>query len=272
MPRIQLGRTALNHRNNNLPLPPPSLPGAGARWALFLDVDGTLLGFADDPDHVCVPGVLITTLAALRESLDGALALVSGRRIDDLDLLFGHPGWAMAGLHGLQRRSDDGSEFDYQAESTSLRELQQGATALAARLPGVRVENKGACVALHCREAPQKEAALAESTQRLARSLPGYEVQPGDHVYELKPTAIDKGRAVQAFLAESPFCGRLPVYLGDDLTDEHAFDVVNACSGISVRVGQREPSKALFTLGNPATVQDWLYAVLNRLGQQSDAR
>lgn len=270
MPRHPLGRIALSHRSNIVSLPPPPLPRTGERWALFLDVDGTLLGFADDPNHVRVPGALMTTLATLRECLDGALALVSGRRIDDLDQLFAYPGWAMAGLHGLQRRSDDGSEFDFQTESTSLCDLQQGARALAAQLPGVRLENKGACVALHCREAPQQEAALAAGARQLAHSLRGYEVQPGDHVYELKPADIDKGRALEAFLDESPFRGRTPVYLGDDLTDEHAFNVVNARNGISVRVGQREPSEALFTLSNPAAVQDWLDAVCNRLSQQPD--
>lgn len=90
-------------------------------------------------------------------------------------------------------------------------------------------------------------------------------LQPGNHVYELKPEDMDKGQAVATFMREAPFAGRTPLYLGDDLTDEPAFAVVNAQHGVSVRVGQRQPTAARFTLRNPAAVQTWLDNVLARL-------
>jgi trehalose 6-phosphate phosphatase len=248
-----------------MPLPTPPLPDPHVRWALFLDVDGTLLGFDDDPGAVRVGPVLRHTLAALRDALGGALALVSGRRLADLDRLFGAPDWAAAGLHGLERRRADGREIDVHADPTALGTLRQRAAALATALPGVRLEDKGACIALHYREAPQHAEAWRRQVPALAAQLDGYEVQPGDHVFELKPAGIDKGRAITAFLGEPPFAGRVPVYFGDDLTDEHAFAVVNAHDGISVRVGDREPSAARFTLHNPAAVQTWLDHVLASL-------
>ncbi|HET7359381.1 MAG TPA: trehalose-phosphatase [Rhodanobacteraceae bacterium] len=248
-----------------MPLPLPPLPDPHARWAVFLDVDGTLLDFDDDPGAVRVGPIVLHTLAALRDALDGALALVSGRRLADLDRLIGASGWAAAGLHGLERRRADGRELDVRSDPATRDALRLGATALAAALPGVRLEDKGACIALHFREAPQHADALRRQVSELAAQLDGYEVQPGDHVFELKPAGIDKGRAIAAFLDEPPFAGRTPVYLGDDLTDEHAFAVVNARGGVSVRVGDRAPSAARFTLHNPAAVQTWLDRVLAHL-------
>ena len=252
-------------------LPAPPLPDAHARWALFLDVDGTLVGFTDDPAATRVTPLLRRTLAALHDALDGALALVSGRQLADLDRLFDTPGWAAAGLHGLERRGSDGRGHDYRPDPDTLAVLRRHAAALAAALPGVRVEDKGACVALHCREAPGQEHALRAGAQALAARLDGYEMQPGNHVFELKPASIDKGHALGAFLAEPPFAGRTPVYVGDDLTDEHAFAAVNAGGGISIRVGHREPSVARFMLDNPAAVQTWLDAVLARLTTHTQA-
>lgn len=244
---------------------PPPLPSSGAAWALFLDVDGTLVGFSDDPDMVNVPPSLRTTLVALHEALGGALAVVSGRRLYDLDRLFGPPLIAAAGLHGLQRRRSDGSEDDMQPDPAVVEALHEHVAALAACLPHMRVEDKGTCIALHYREMPAQEQAVVAGASRIARQLSGYETQLGNHIVEIKPAGVDKGRAVQAFLDEMPFAGRLPVYLGDDLTDEHAFAAVNACDGISIRVGNREPTQARFTLRHPNAVQAWLEGVLLHL-------
>ncbi|HET7300261.1 MAG TPA: trehalose-phosphatase [Oleiagrimonas sp.] len=243
----------------------PPLPSAGAAWALFLDVDGTLVGFNDDPDMVEVPAGLQATLTALHDALGGALALVSGRRLYDLDRLFGPPLVAAAGLHGLQRRRNDGSEEDMQPDPDVVDALHRHVAALAARLPHMRVEDKGICIALHYRETPLQEHAVIAGACRIARQLPGYETQAGNHIIEIKPAGVDKGYAVKAFLDEAPFIHRLPVYLGDDLTDEHAFAAVNAHDGISIRVGDREPSRAHYTLRHPSAVQAWLEGVLVHL-------
>jgi trehalose 6-phosphate phosphatase len=246
----------VNTRSTGLPPPPPL--SAGDKWAFFLDVDGTLLDFVDDPAAVSVTPALLRTLDRLHEHCEGALALVSGRAIADLDRLFGRPAWAAAGLHGFERREAGGQIERLPVDTVQRAQLHQTADALARQLPGVRVEDKGVCVALHFREAPEHGDALRLAAQALASQLSDYEVQPGNHVYELKPHGMDKGKAVIALLATPTFAGRRPVYVGDDLTDEHAFVAVNDHRGVSVRAGQREPSAATSTLADTRAVHDWL--------------
>ncbi len=240
----------------------PPLPARKLAWALFLDVDGTLIGFDNDPNAVRVPLPLRDTLGQLHGALDGALALVSGRHLYDLDRLFGPPLVAAAGLPGLHRRRGDGSEVHARPERAQVEALHRLVTALGARVPQLRVEDKGACMALHYRDAPGARDEVVAAAEHIAAQLADYVTQPGDHVIEIKPAGTDKGRAVAAFLAERPFAGRVPVYVGDDLTDEHAFDTVNARDGISIRVGSREPTRAHFALADPPAVEAWLRQVL----------
>lgn len=246
----------MNARSAGLPSPP--LANAGERWALFLDVDGTLLDFADDPASVSVTSELLATLDRLHDSFHGALALVSGRAISDLDRLFGRPAWAAAGLHGLERRLPGGSIERQLVDPAQLETLRTEAATLRQQLPGIRVEDKGVCVALHYREAPAMGAALKEAAAALASRLPAYELQPGNHVLELKPHGMDKGKAVAALSASPAFAGRLPVYVGDDLTDEHAFVEVNRQHGLSILTGTREPSAAHTMLPDVPAVHAWL--------------
>ncbi|KRE88717.1 trehalose phosphatase [Frateuria sp. Soil773] len=243
----------------------PPLPTAADRWALFLDVDGCLLEFADDPQAVEVEPDLCRLLESLHGALDGALALVSGRGVDELDRLFGAPPWAMAGLHGFELRFADGRHREIAAEPAHEARMRREVQALAARFDGVQLEDKHAAIALHCRRAPWQLPALQRAAAALAAGLPGYELQPGHLVVEFKPAGMDKGRAVAELLQQPPFSGRAPVYLGDDLTDEHAFATANLEGGISVRVGQREPTLAQFTLPGPAAVQAWLSRVFDAL-------
>ena len=249
------------------PLPAPPLPGTDDRWALFLDVDGTLLEFADRPDDVRVEPELYALLAELYAHLDGALALVSGRSLSGLDALFGAPPWAMAGLHGLQLRHADGERRETRISASRRTLVLHAAEAIAREHPGVLVENKDLAVALHCRAAPAAYEALREAVDALLPGLPGYELQAGNLVLELKPAGMDKGKAVTELLERAPFAGRLPVYLGDDLTDEHGFAATNLENGISVRVGEREPTLAQYTLPGPSSAQAWLQRVLNVLKQ-----
>jgi len=252
------------------PLPAPPLPRPDQRWALFLDVDGCLLEFADDPAGVFVSPALRGLLQTLHDRLGGALALVSGRGVSDLDRLFGAPPWALAGLHGYELRHADGRRRQLAVDPADQARMRAAVQALAARLDGVQLEDKGHAMALHCRRAPQHLPALREAAEAVASDLPGYELQPGNLVMEFKPAGMDKGRAVAELLRQPPFAGRLPVYLGDDLTDEHAFAVVNDAGGTSVRVGAREPSQARFTLPSPAAVQAWLERVRDALGHGPD--
>jgi trehalose 6-phosphate phosphatase len=256
----------------NAALPEPPLPGtAGRPWALLLDVDGTLLDFADDPAAVIVDPALHTLLRALHRALGGALALVSGRQLTDIDRLFGEPGWVAVGLHGLQRRDADGTVHVQDIDPAQRLRLQHAVHELAVRHPAVRVEDKGAAIALHCRQVPALWPTLQAACLALLPTLPGYELQPGNLVLEFKPIGSDKGQAVRDLLATPWGAGRRPVYLGDDLTDEHAFAVVNATAGISVRVGMRTPTLAHFTLSGPRAAHAWLYRVLATLTQESQA-
>ncbi|MGN2242508.1 trehalose-phosphatase [Frateuria sp. GZRR33] len=252
------------------PLPAPPLPRPDQRWSLFLDVDGCLLDFVDDPAAVEVTPQLRAVLHVLHGRLDGALALVSGRGVDDLDRLFGAPPWALAGLHGYELRHGDGRHRELAVDPRDHARMRAAVQALAARLDGVQLEDKQHAMALHCRRAPDRLPALREAAEAIAAELPGYALQPGNLVMEFKPAGIDKGRAVEELMQHPPFAGRIPVYLGDDLTDEHAFEVVNRAGGTSVRVGQREPSLARFTLPSPAAVQAWLERVRDALGHGQD--
>ena len=244
-------------------LPAPPLPDAGC--ALFLDVDGCLLAFKDDPQAVVVPVALQTLLQQLHAALGGALALVSGRSVDDLERLFGAPAWTLAGLHGFQLRYADGHHREVTVDPAEERHMRREVTALAARLEHVQLEDKQQAMALHCRRAPWQLSVLREAAEALIPQLPGYELQPGNLVMEFKPAGMNKGLVVAELLRVAPFAGRRPVYLGDDLTDEYGFAVANREHGLSVRVGSREPTAARFTLADPAAVQDWLARALAAL-------
>ena len=248
-------------------LPAPPLPARDAGWALFLDVDGTLLDFVDDPAAVTVQPSLRTLLQQLHQSLGGALSLVSGRTLADLDALFMEPAWAMAGLHGLQLRHADGERIDTAIDTVARARLQRGAEAIVAELGDVQLEDKGAAIALHCRRAPARLKALAEAARALADGLPGYELQAGNLVMEIKPTGMDKGKAVSELLRRPPFTERIPVYVGDDLTDEHGFAAAARAGGFGIRVGDRTPTSGLFTLPGPAAVHAWLLRVHHALAQ-----
>jgi len=236
------------------PRPPPPPPARD--WALFLDVDGCLLDFADAPDAVSVPAGLHASLTALSQRLDGALALVSGRALAQIDALFAPLALPAAGLHGLERRHD--ATHVALVVPPALAAILDEARQVVAAWPGSLVEDKGAAIALHWRAAPHAAGALHAFAEAALPRLPGYRLQHGNHVVELRPADGDKGAAILALLAQPPFRGRTPVFAGDDLTDESGFAVVNAHAGISVLVGDRNPSAAHFGLPDPAAVRGWL--------------
>jgi trehalose 6-phosphate phosphatase len=239
------------------PSPPPPAPD----WALFLDVDGCLLDFAPHPSEVVVPTSLQHDITRLASMLGGALALVSGRSLDSIDSMFGDLRlMPAAGMHGLERREVDGRRTMPPDPPEVLMNVEIEAQRVAAAFPGAIAERKGPNLALHWRAAPDAQDALRMFAASALRSLPGYRAQAGDQVLELRPggTSPDKGSAVEAFLAQAPFAGRTPVFVGDDLTDEHAFDVVNARNGMSILVGARTDSVARWHLPDPAAVRAWI--------------
>lgn len=248
-------------------LPPP--PAIAADWALFLDVDGTLLAFAGTPDAVRVPPGLVDALALLQRRLDGALGLVSGRRLAHLDALFAPLKLPAAGLHGLERRHAD-NHVDPPTPPVLLAALRHKADVVVQRFPGALVEDKDSTLALHWRGNAEAEQPLRELAEAALPWLHDYRLQAGDGVVEVRPVGTDKGDAIAAFLDEAPFAGRCPVFVGDDLTDEHGFEVVLERGGLAVLVGNRAPSRARHRLRDPDAVLAWLSAGASPAGAGTD--
>lgn len=244
------------------PLPPPPLPGRAC--ALFLDVDGTLVDFAPRPDAVRLRPGLTALLARLAAAHDGAVALVSGRPVEQLDALFAPLRLPAAGLHGHQIRPAGAALPAVPAAglADALHALHLQAERLAHAHPGVLVEDKRSGLALHWRNAPEAAPAVAAFAQAHLPALPGFRLQPGNAVIEFVPRGSDKGRAVEALLAQPPFRGRVPVFVGDDLTDEAGFAAAHRLGGWSVLVGARAGSAARHALPDIGAVLDWLGAGL----------
>lgn len=242
-------------------LPAPPETGADTGWALFLDVDGTLLDIACHPDDVHVEPSLHDDLGRLHANLGGALALLSGRTLAQLDALFDWNHRVAAGLHGAELRTPDGNAC-ITGDAAAFTQVRSHAARLVAATQGVMLEDKRLALALHYRHAPAARVAAEHIAQRLLQEAgEDFALQRGDHVFELKPAGVDKGRALAALMRDAPFRGRTPWMLGDDLTDEDAFRHVNASDGVSVIVGARRPTEAHYALDDPAAVRAWLHAL-----------
>jgi trehalose 6-phosphate phosphatase len=228
--------------------------------ALFLDVDGTLLEIAATPQAVSVSDDLRERLRALSLASGGAVALVSGRAITDLDALFAPLTLPSAGLHGFEHRDARGAYRRRPLPSATALEAARGALShLARQHAGLLVEDKQFALALHYREALHLEDAVVKAMKETAARVSGeLELQRGKMVVELRPAGATKAEAVAAFLAEAPFAGRLPLFIGDDLTDEPAFELVNRLDGLSVVVGATRPSVARARLTDVTAVRGWL--------------
>jgi trehalose 6-phosphate phosphatase len=236
----------------------PPLPSPSASWALFLDVDGTLLEVAERPDAVRVDPALARLMARLHRATAGALGLVSGRSVAGLDALFAPLVLPAAGQHGLERRDAAGKVHQHPFPVPPLRRAAERLAEFAARHAGLLLEDKGANLALHYRQAPQlAEAARGAASAAAAELGAGFELQAGKMVFEIKPGGRDKGLAIEEFMREPPFRGRTPVFVGDDATDEYGFGVVNRLGGHAIKVGAG-PSCARWRLGDAAEVRDWL--------------
>jgi trehalose 6-phosphate phosphatase len=233
--------------------------------ALFIDIDGTLLEIVAQPELVSVPPLLPELLGRLETSRDGALALVSGRPLAEIDRLFQPWHGAAAGLHGAERRRADGSRAgssDNPAEQVAMMAIDRLRPALRdaiRRLPGVRLEDKGRTLAVHYRAAPGAESEVRRTVAQLTRDDSGVlRTIAGKMVVEVQPRHHGKDRAIAAFLAEPPFRGRRPVFLGDDTTDEDGFAEVNRRAGVSIRVGASRPTAARYALPSVGAALAWL--------------
>jgi trehalose 6-phosphate phosphatase len=241
---------------------PPFEPG----WALFLDVDGTLLDIAERPDQVDAHQIDRELVEGLRRAARGALALISGRSLAQLDRMFAPLTLPAAGQHGYERRDVQGRRHRHRFPVETLAPAKQALLEFAGRHPGLVLEDKGASLALHYRLAPQLEQAALEALRRASAPLGGaVQTQGGKMVWELKPAGADKGLAIDEFMREPPFAGRTPVFLGDDVTDEYGFRVVNRLGGHSIKVGPGD-TQARWRLANPAAARTWLREWLETCG------
>ncbi|WP_295980493.1 trehalose-phosphatase [uncultured Variovorax sp.] len=237
--------------SSNPQLPPPLARDA----ALFLDFDGTLVGLAPTPEAIEIPPALVPLLSDLRDQLGGALAVVSGRQIDAIDRFLAPLRLPAAGEHGVQRRDANGGMQEQRPPD--LAPVLDIANELARVHEGLLVERKHAAIALHYRLAPQLEAVCRDAMERAIALDPMLELMHGKFVFEVKPAGVNKGIAIDAFMTEAPFAGRVPVFLGDDTTDESGFAVVQPRGGVAVKVGSG-PSLALHRLESPLAVYEWL--------------
>ncbi len=226
-------------------LPPPT------RVAFLLDLDGTLLDIAPTPETVVVPPGLAGDLARLRDRVGGALAVVTGRPIAQIDALLPGVPHAVAGEHGGATRHAPGQAVRTVALAEIPVAWRDAAVHIAAAHPGARVEDKQRGVVLHYRAAPEHGASLHVALLALiAPSGGAFHLLGAKMAWEIRPAGADKGSAVRALMAQPPFAGRLPVFVGDDVTDEDGIAAALALGGIGLRVPE--------AFGEPAGVRAWI--------------
>jgi trehalose 6-phosphate phosphatase len=234
----------------------PSPPAVSSRsTALFLDFDGTLADLAPQPEAVRVVDGLVPLLHLLHSHVGGALAIVSGRRLSDLDGFLEPLKLPSAAEHGAQRRLPDGQLIGIQPPD--LRHAVKAANALAVLHAGLRVEIKNAAVALHYRHAPELEMLCRQIMTEAVAASTGVELLSGKFVFEIKPAGVSKGTAIAAFMRSPPFEGRVPLFAGDDVTDEAGFSAVQSLGGFGIKVGEGD-TVARYRCPSPATLRQWL--------------
>lgn len=232
-------------------------------FAFFFDLDGTLAAIEKRPDWVSIPENIKQVLGKIFTAAGGALALVSGRSLSELDALCAPLHCPAAGVHGAERRDADGALHRIDVSPATMSELGFKLNQAIRAFPGSVVEAKGMAYALHYRQAMEFEKDIHELARIMIQHYPLFTLQPGKCVVELKPAGVDKGAAISAFMREVPFIGKTPLFVGDDLTDEAGFEQVNALDGISVKVGSGDTA-AHYRLDSVAGVHDWLQSLIKR--------
>jgi trehalose 6-phosphate phosphatase len=227
-------------------------------WAFFFDIDGTLIEIAETPRAVQVDRALQQLIVDLHSATSGAVALITGRSLVDVDRLFPTILLPAAGQHGVERRDAQGRVSHHAFPSQRLEWAHRQLTQAVEAHPGLLLEHKGLSLALHYRRAPELEGYAEGLAHALLPRLGSrYCIQSGKSVVELKPAGKDKGVAIQEFMQEQPFQGRTPVFVGDDATDEFGFAMVNRLQGYSVKVGAGA-TVAGFRLQDVGLVRAWL--------------
>jgi trehalose 6-phosphate phosphatase len=233
------------------------LPPFG-RAALLLDLDGTLLDIAPTPDAVVVPPGLTDTLHRLRDRLGGAIAIVTGRTADVIDRLLGDGSFALGAEHGGTVRRLPGAPLEradthVTAPPNAWIEATQR---LAEAHPGALMERKTLGFTLHYRAVPEAGPLFRDALLAMLAGSSAFELLPGKHIWEVRPRGVDKGTAVRALMAGPPFAGRLPLFIGDDVTDEDGMRAARAMGGAGLQVA--------LAFGSPSGVRSWLTAAAER--------
>ena len=228
-------------------------------YALLLDIDGTLLDLAPTPREVWVPPGLANTLNRLLERTAGALALVSGRSLNDIDLIFAPEQFPAVGGHGAEMRLSIDNEAVATHAPPMDKELKRRLAAIAKLSPGILLEDKGYSLALHYRLAPHAEKAIYEAVSLIRADLPNasIEVLPGKCVCEIKHAGFTKATGVLELMNHAPFKGRRPIFIGDDVTDEAVFAIIPDFDGLAFSVGRRAKGVADH-FDEPRDVREWL--------------
>ncbi|AHB49332.1 trehalose-phosphatase [Hyphomicrobium nitrativorans NL23] len=235
------------------------------RYALFLDVDGTLIELADTPEAVIVPDGLIALLQRLALGLDGAMAIVTGRLISDIDHLLSPLRLAAAGVHGAEMRLDPDLEIE-RVTAGLPDEIIQTMRKLALDIPGVIAEPKGGGLALHYRLAPDAEREiLAALTAAIERHAGALELVPGKKIFEVVPSGLSKGTALAKLATLPAFRNRIPIMIGDDVGDEPAFAVAEGLKGFGLRVAGEHHPPDIADFPGPSAVMCWLDQLSHRL-------
>jgi trehalose 6-phosphate phosphatase len=241
---------------------PSSLVPHLSETAVLLDIDGTLLDFAPTPREVWVPPELARTLNHLARRTNGALALVSGRSINDIDLIFAPDIFPAIGGHGAEMRINPADEPG--AALQMDKELKRRLAAIAKLSPGILLEDKGYSLALHYRLAPHAEKAIYEAVSLIRADLPNapIEVLPGKLVCEIKLAGFTKATGVLELMKHEPFKGRRPFFIGDDVTDETVFAIMPDLNGLAFSVGRRAKGVAAH-FDAPSDVREFLAHLLD---------
>ena len=240
-------------------------------YAILLDIDGTLLDLTPTPREVWVPPGLAKTLNRLVEKTSGALALVSGRSLNDIDLIFAPEQFPAVGGHGAEMRLSTDNEAVAVHAPPMDKELKRRLAAIARLSPGILLEDKGYSLALHYRLAPHAERAIYEAISLIRADLPNapIEVLPGKCVYEIKHSGFNKASGVTELMNHEPFKGRRPIFIGDDVTDESVFAIMSDFDGVAFSVGRRAQGVAGH-FDEPRDVREWLARLVD--GEAAAAR
>lgn len=242
----------------------PALMDLAPTIALFLDLDGVLAPLMPSPEMVKPEPARTQRLKALLKPLDGRVAILSGRTIKEVDRICEGVVTAVAGVHGLELRQPDGTIRREDPEQVQA--VFEDMVALASRHPRLMIENKNLSIGIHYRHAPELEDKVRRfvTEQAAAHDLA---VQFGHFVAEIRPKGRTKGDALTYFMEQSPFQGAMPVVLGDDQTDEHAFAAAQALGGVAIRVSPDGPTQAGYSLSGPDAVAQWLQAYVEASGR-----